>query len=272
MQNSSGPGFELLSPSVADRPSPGIRHSEPGTREARRIDGGRADDRRTDEAVVAAYALLMQADCRRVYRVVRSVLSDPAEIEDVMHQTYVSTFIHADGDTIRESTWLCRIALNEALARIRQRGRFVSLDAGGEAAAGPERRTLSGIEAMTQTADLNIVRVFETVVDRLSEIYRTVLIMRDVEGMTVGETAAVLSVDTETVKLRLQQARMFVKRVVKGYSSEVFQAAFPLDDEICARVTGGVKDALRWTLHLSDHERGRDMVVGPSGRVRSGRA
>ena len=90
------------------------------------------NDRSADEAVVAAYGLLMKGHCRRVYRVVRSVLRSPAEIEDVMSQAFVSTFMRAERiDPMREATWVCRLALNEALVRIRQRGRFVSLEKSG---------------------------------------------------------------------------------------------------------------------------------------------
>ncbi|HEY4187896.1 MAG TPA: sigma-70 family RNA polymerase sigma factor [Polyangia bacterium] len=232
----------------------------------------RTEVRRTNEAVVAAYAILMKAHCGRVYRIVRSILSDPAEIEDVMHQAYVSTFVQADGDPVRDSSWLCRVALNEAMARIRQRGRFVSLE---EGAAASDKQLLRGAETVvTQIADVDIIRVFENVVGRLSEIYRTVLIMRDVEGMTATETAAVLNVDVETVKVRVQQGRSLIKGVVKGYNSDVFRAAFPLQEEVCARVTAGVTDTLGWMLHLTDRKGGGRSTAAPlsSGHGISGRA
>ena len=229
------------------------------------------NDRSADEAVVAAYGLLMKGHCRRVYRVVRSVLRSPAEIEDVMSQAFVSTFMHDDSiDPMREATWVCRRALNEALVRIRQRGRFVSLEKSGTEATLLKGKRL-GAESVAQTSNMDIIQVFEDVVDQLPEIYRTVLIMRDVEGMTVAESAAILNVDIETVKMRLQQARTLLKGVVKGYNGDVFQAAFPLHDEMCARVTAGVTDALRWTLRLSDRERACSPVAS-SARATTGRA
>src|SRR5690348_12801597 len=78
-----------------------------------------------------AFELLMRRNNRRVYRAVRTVLRDGAEVEEVMQQTYALAFAHLDQfqGHARWSTWVCRIAFNEALARMRQRGRFVSIEA-----------------------------------------------------------------------------------------------------------------------------------------------
>src|SRR5262249_50133477 len=93
----------------------------------------------TDEALVlraragdtAAFELLMRRHNRRVYRAVRAVLRDGPDVEDVMQQAHVQAFTHLDQveGAARWSTWVCGIAFNEALARVRQRGRFVSIDA-----------------------------------------------------------------------------------------------------------------------------------------------
>ncbi len=85
-----------------------------------------------------AFELLMRRNNRRVYRAVRTVLRDGADVEEVMQQTYVQAFSHLDQfqGTARWSTWVCRIAFNEALARVRQRGRFVSIDAAEAAGSG----------------------------------------------------------------------------------------------------------------------------------------
>ena len=95
----------------------------------------------------AAFELLMRRHNQRVYRVVRSILRDADEIEDVIQQAYLQAFLHLDqfGGNARWSTWVCRIAINEALARIRQRGRFVSIDAASEEAMADFRRVRTAI-------------------------------------------------------------------------------------------------------------------------------
>jgi RNA polymerase sigma-70 factor, ECF subfamily len=77
----------------------------------------------------AAVRLLMQRHNRRLYRVARSVLNDEAEAEDVVQETYVRAFTHLDGfrGEAQLSTWLTRIALNEALGRLRRRRIMVGL-------------------------------------------------------------------------------------------------------------------------------------------------
>src|SRR5580765_5528053 len=143
-----------------------------------------ADGNDTDAALVSrarardgsAFELLMRRHNQRVYRVVRSVLRDSDEIEDVIQQAYMQAFLHLDqfGGAARWSTWVCRIAINEALARLRQRGRFVSMDDPERAAAGRE-----------------FGHMVEEAIDGLPDIYRAVLIMREVEGMSTSEAAEV---------------------------------------------------------------------------------
>src|SRR5829696_10053030 len=79
----------------------------------------------------AAMRLIMERHNRRLYRTARSVLNDDAEAEDVVQETYVRAFIHLDGfrGEARLSTWLTRIALNEALGRLRRRRATVGLEA-----------------------------------------------------------------------------------------------------------------------------------------------
>ena len=124
------------------------------------VDAARADD--TDEALVtrarardrAAFELLMRRHNQRIYRVVRSMLRDPDEIEDVIQQAYMQAFLHLDqfGGAARWSTWVCRIAINEALARLRQRGRFVSIDAASEEAMTDFERVRAAIRSAPRPA------------------------------------------------------------------------------------------------------------------------
>src|SRR5215468_5790948 len=86
------------------------------TSEAELIDGARARDE-------AALRLIMQANNRRLYRLARGILRNDSEAEDVVQETYVRAFTHLDGFRGESglSTWLSRIAINEALGRARGR-------------------------------------------------------------------------------------------------------------------------------------------------------
>jgi RNA polymerase sigma-70 factor (ECF subfamily) len=132
----------------------------------------------------AAFELLMRRHNQRIYRVVRSVLRDSDEIEDVIQQAYVQAFLHLDqfDGNARWSTWVCRIAINEALARLRQRGRFVSIEAMSEDGMANLPK-VSTDDPERATAGREFGQMVEQAIDQLPDIYRSVLIMREVEGM-----------------------------------------------------------------------------------------
>jgi RNA polymerase sigma-70 factor (ECF subfamily) len=211
------------------------------------VDGARTDE--TDERLVdrarahdsAAFELLMRRHNQRIYRVVRAILRDADEIEDVIQQAYLQAFTHLDqfGGNARWSTWVCRIAINEALARIRQRGRFVSIDAASEDAmadfskgpnADPER-TAAGRE---------FGHLVEQAIDGLPDIYRSVLILREIEGMTTEETASVLDVEVDVIKTRLHRARAALRGAIENRVGEQMQNAYTFGNERCDRVVAAV--------------------------------
>src|SRR4051812_19336391 len=141
-----------------------------------------------------AFELLMRRNNRRVYRAVRAVLRDGADVEEVMQQTYTLAFSHLDQfqGNARWSTWVCRIAFNEALARLRQRGRFVSIDACEGAVPEGWRAPAPDPERQVRARELG--RLVEETIDGLPDIYRSVMIFREIEGLTTLETAAILEV------------------------------------------------------------------------------
>ena len=209
---------------------------------------GREDASESDEALVErarardgnAFELLMRRHNQRVYRVVRSVLRDDDEIEDIQ-QAYLQAFLHLDqfGGTARWSTWVCRIAINEALARLRRRGRFVSMDAISEDVMADLPRSTSGDPERT-AARREFSQLVEQAIDGLSDIYRAVVIMREVEGMTTEETAAVLEVEPEVVRTRLHRARASLRTAVEDRIGEQMKGTYTFGNERCDRVVAAV--------------------------------
>jgi RNA polymerase sigma-70 factor (ECF subfamily) len=203
----------------------------------------------SDEALVerarggdpAAFELLMRRHNRPVYRAVRSVLRDGPEVEDVMQQAYLQAFAHLDQfeGSARWSTWLYRIAFNEALARLRQRGRFVSIEAASEGTLAqisrpnepdPER-TAEGRE---------LARIVEHEVDRLPDMYRAVVMFREIEGLSTAETAAILAVEEPVVKTRLHRARTMLRTAIEQRLGNHLGAAFDFGAARCDRIVAGV--------------------------------
>lgn len=209
----------------------------------------REDSSESDEALVerarsrdsAAFELLMRRHNQRVYRVVRSVLRDHDEIEDVIQQAYVQAFLHLDqfGGTARWSTWVCRIAINEALARVRRKGRFVSIDAISEESMADLPRSSTG-DPEGVAARREFGRLVEHAIDGLPDIYRSVVIMREIEGMTTEETAAVLDVELEVVRTRLHRARAALREAIEDRLGEEMTGTYTFGNERCDRVVAAV--------------------------------
>ena len=217
-------------------------------------------DTLNDEALVerarnrdgAAVRLIMQRHNRRLFRVARSVLHDDAEAEDVVQEAYVRAFTHLDGfrGEAQLSTWLTRIALNEALGRLRRRRITVGLkdidaiSGQGEARVIylPSARQDSDPEAAAARAQVR--RLLERAVDQLPDSFRMVFVLRDIEEMSVEETASHLGLRPETVKTRLHRARRLLRQSLDRTLSSTVGDLFPCAGARCARITEAVLERL----------------------------
>src|SRR5438128_103240 len=195
----------------------------------------------------ALFEILMRRHNQRVYRVVRAVVKDEADVEDVMQQAYINAFTHLHQFEERSqfSTWLIRIALHEAFSRRRKmrmpesavRIRFDLDDTRGELMdtlrspqADPER------QAYAQ----ELRRVLEAAVDTLPEGYRTVFMLRDIEGLSTSETGEGLGLGEEAVKTRLHRARAMIRRAVTERIGALAAEAFQFHAPRCARGVAAV--------------------------------
>lgn len=196
----------------------------------------------------AAFRLIMQRHNRRLYRVARGVLGDDTEAEDVVQETYVRAFTHLDSfrGEARLSTWLTRIALNEALGRMRDRRPTTDLkhlDAINEQGEArviylPSPSQDSSPEASAARAEVRTL--LERAVDQLPIPFRSVFVMRDIEEMSVEETASQLGLRPETVKTRLHRARRLLRQSLSETLAAMLSDAFPFAGARCARITDAV--------------------------------
>jgi RNA polymerase sigma-70 factor (ECF subfamily) len=195
----------------------------------------------------ALYELLMRRYNQRLYRVARAILRDDAEAEDVMQDTYVRAYQHLADFEGRAmfSTWLTRIAVHEALARSRRRSRFQSLDASEEFTGGVMESLASAGRDPEQVAyDRELEHVLEQAILKLSEDYRLVLMLRDVEGMTTEEAAECLELTSENVKVRLHRARAALRKELYSRLGATTARSFQFHASRCDRVVGHVLRAL----------------------------
>jgi RNA polymerase sigma-70 factor (ECF subfamily) len=205
----------------------------------------------SDEEVVARvlagerelFEILMRRYNQRLYRIARGILGDEAEAEDVMQDAYVRAYHHLDqfAGRARFATWLTRIAVYEALARARRRGRVVEIDgmpdirkesipALRSTERDPERRAI----------DQSLRTALEGAIDDLPASYRVVLMLRDVEGLSTAATAESLGLEVPAVKTRLHRARGMLRRRLAEQAGAACRESFAFQGARCDRVVAGV--------------------------------
>lgn len=191
---------------------------------------------------VALFEMLMRRNNRRLYRTLRSLLRNEAEIEDAMQAVYVLAYSKLGtfrGDA-KLDTWLTQIALNEALGRLRRDRRhpLLSLATVSE----PE---LSAHEPAQPTPEAHVGRrelaaILEAAVDELPDLYRITFMLRDVDGMDTTQAAQVLGVSEDVVKKRLSRARAMLRAHVEEMFGSALSDAFGFHAVRCDAIVAAV--------------------------------
>jgi RNA polymerase sigma-70 factor (ECF subfamily) len=204
----------------------------------------------SDEEVIARvrageielYEIIMRRYNQRLYRVARSILRDESEAEDVMQEAYVRAYEHLDqfAGEAKFATWLTRIAVHEALHRARKRSRLhemppeewegQAMDAFKTPSPDPEQQALGR----------ELESVLQASVEALPVSYRTVFMLREIEGLSTGETATCLGLQEETVKTRLFRSRAFLRRELFARAGAVSSRAFQFHLSRCDGVVSNV--------------------------------
>jgi RNA polymerase sigma-70 factor (ECF subfamily) len=172
------------------------------------VDRVLAGDRRAFEPLVRRHE-------RRVFRVTLAVLGNIEDAEEAMQDTFVKAFRHLDQfrKEARFSTWLTRIAVNEAIQKRNARKNFVPLAEAetSEEHFAPKRRESwrSNPEQLYGKQEIN--RFVEEAVQSLPEIYRAAFVLRDVEELGAEESAEVLAISVPALKSRLLRARLMMR-------------------------------------------------------------
>jgi len=182
------------------------------------------------EALIAGdrteFARLVDEYSSPVYRLGLRMLGNPQDAEDVLQNTFINALTHIQNFEGRSSlaTWLYRIASNEALMLIRKKKPEVNLDdvEGGDEdedlkpaqfvdwSGLPEDELLSGEGK----------KFLDEAIRELPESMRLVFLLRDVEGLSIKETADALNLTETNVKTRLLRARVYLREKLSVYYGE----------------------------------------------------
>ena len=153
---------------------------------------------------------------RRIYYTAYAILRTEADAEEVSQEAILKGFrgLRTFRGEARFSSWLLSIVANEARMRLRQR-REVSLELLKSPDNEDEYTPIELAEwreiAVEAIAQRELAAHLEEALDALAEIYREVLILRDIDGLTIAETSAALEISVPAVKTRLLRARLMVR-------------------------------------------------------------
>ena len=192
---------------------------------------------------IEACRFIIQTHNIRLYRVARGILGDDSEAEDAVQDAYVQAFTHLSSfpGEAQLATWLTRIVINEALGRLRAKRPTVDLkevDQLDELGAVPmlsssNVRSHNDPEAAAARTELR--HLLEHAIDALPDPFRTVFVLRDVQELSVEETAAQLNLRPESVRTRLFRARRILRASLGDAVGSAILGAFPFGGDRCAR-------------------------------------
>ena len=153
----------------------------------------------------------------KIYRLGVNITGSPEDAEDVLQEAFLKAFQHL-GEFRADSrfyTWLVRIAVNEALMKLRKRrsDRSVPLEDEIGEDGEPIPRELADWKPNPEQifAQAEIEDILRDAAQKLPATYRTVFLLRDVEDLSTAETASVLNLSEGTVKARLFRARLMLR-------------------------------------------------------------
>lgn len=204
----------------------------------------------TDEEIVdrvrngetALYEIIMRRYNQRLYRVARAVLRDDAEAEDVIQDAYVRAYQHLGQFARRApfSTWLTRIAVHEALARVRRRNRTQPINDGDREGEFVMNLAEPSLDPEQTASKAELGHLLEEALLSLPDQFRSVIMLRDVEELSTTETADALEISEENVKIRLHRGRALVRGWLLQRVGARAKEAFPFMGARCDRVVQNV--------------------------------
>jgi RNA polymerase sigma-70 factor (ECF subfamily) len=199
-----------------------------------------------------AFARIMRRYNQRLYRVAVSVMGDASEAEDVLQESYVRAFYAFATYTGAGSLggWLARIVRNEAIDRLRARDSrrshvAIEADLGEQGEQPREEETNVMIDPQALAANAEWQRLLEQAIHRLPEQFRTAFVLREVEGLSVDETAEYLGIPAATVKTRDHRARNLLRTYLSENIDATIPQTFPFLGSRCDRIVDNVLARLK---------------------------
>lgn len=197
-----------------------------------------------------AFESLMRRYNGRLFRAARAILKDDADAEDALQDAWLQAYRHMSdfrGDA-QLSTWLTRIAVTQALMKLRKQKREQGVvPISGRVPSGEDDRPFDIADARAESPSdaalrAEVRRAIERRIDALPLNFRTVFMLREVEGLSVQEAAACLSIPETTVRTRLFRARALMREALARDLDMAAADAFAFLGTRCDRIVAKVLD------------------------------
>lgn len=192
-----------------------------------------------------AFVLLMQRYNQRLYRIARAIVRDEGEAEDVLQHAYLAayTHLHQFAGMAAFSTWLTRIVINRAA--LRQREQVRSLRMAGETLEPDWRSGTTGLpNPEEQLSRRELALLLEQAIDALPETYRTIVVLREIDGLSIQEAAECLAISEQAARVRLHRARSLLREALWQRAGMLRADVFAIGGERCAGIVARVLRAL----------------------------
>lgn len=196
---------------------------------------------------VAAVRLVTGRNNQRLFRTAWSILKDRSEAEEAVQDGYLKAFgaIGTFAGRSSLSTWLTRIVVNEALARRARAQKRSQLLNQESVVVLEEYREKLMAGSVTQSPEKALMRrqiakLLETAIARLPDAFRPVFVLREIEGLSVEDTAEALQIPEETVKTRLFRARRRLQKALDPELCVALAETFPFAGADCEALTNRV--------------------------------
>jgi RNA polymerase sigma-70 factor, ECF subfamily len=197
---------------------------------------------------IEAYAGIMRHHNQRMFRVARSIVKDDAEAMDVVQESFITAFERL-GDlknTAALSTWIARIVRNTALMKLRKSRRMQYMD----------EPDFENVLSMTDNkprpelpeaalANKELRELLVTCIDELPDAFREVFMLRAIEQCSVDETAAIVDIETGTVKSRFHRARQLLQSRIMEHCDAAGVTVHEFAGHRCDTIVRNVMQTIR---------------------------
>jgi len=182
------------------------------------------------------FELIIRRYNQRLYRIGMSILDNEQEVEEAMQTTYINAYEHLPQFAYRSAfgTWLTRIMLNQCYKARRDHLRALNMRQGSENII--NMKTPENVMASKELS-----RALENAIQQLPEKYRLIFVLREMEDLSVRETAEIAGIQASNVKVRLNRAKTMLRENLNHYIKDsVYQFHLSRCDVMVSRVMNGI--------------------------------